>query len=52
MSQIAKVLHTAKTHTIGGRESGSSRSSDGRLDIRLSNPGWARIGSTNAHLGF
>jgi osmotically inducible protein OsmC len=35
---IEKVLYTAKTHTTGGRE-GQSRSSDGRLDIKLSSPG-------------
>ena len=33
-----KLVYTAKTHTTGGRE-GGSRSSDGRLDIRLSIPG-------------
>ena len=38
MTQLEKVLYTAKTHTTGGRE-GASRSSDGRLDIRLSTPG-------------
>ena len=38
MTQIKKVLYTAKTHTIGGRESGVSRSSDGRLDVKLSTP--------------
>ena len=38
MTQIKKVLYTAKTHTTGGRESGVSRSSDGRLDIKLSTP--------------
>ena len=36
--EIEKVLYTAHTHTIGGRE-GHSRSSDGRLDIMLSTPG-------------
>jgi Ohr subfamily peroxiredoxin len=50
MSRIAKVLHTAKTHTIGGRENGVSRSSDGRLDIRLSTPGSARIGTNPEQL--
>jgi Ohr subfamily peroxiredoxin len=35
---LEKVLYTAKTHTIGGRENGVSRSSDGRLDIKLSVP--------------
>lgn len=34
-----KVLYTAKTHTTGGREGGSSRSLDGRLDVNLSIPG-------------
>jgi lipoyl-dependent peroxiredoxin len=34
-----KVLYTAKAHTTGGREGGASRTSDGRLDVRLSVPG-------------
>ena len=34
-----KVLYTAKTHTTGGREGGASRTSDGRLDVKLSVPG-------------
>ncbi len=29
MTQIKKVVYTAKTHTTGGREHGVSRSSDG-----------------------
>ena len=33
----AKVLYTAKAHTTGGRD-GASRSSDGRLDIKLTVP--------------
>jgi Ohr subfamily peroxiredoxin len=33
-----KVLYTAQTHTIGGRD-GAARSSDGRLDVTLSPPG-------------
>jgi osmotically inducible protein OsmC len=37
--QLKKVLYTAKTHTTGGRDGGSSRTSDGRLDVRLSIPG-------------
>src|SRR5215208_1490979 len=45
MSAIEKVLYTAKTHTTGGRD-GSSRTSDGRLDVKLSNPG-AAGGGTN-----
>ncbi|TGQ33392.1 organic hydroperoxide resistance protein [Mesorhizobium sp. M00.F.Ca.ET.216.01.1.1] len=38
MTQSAKPLYTAKVRTTGGRD-GASRSSDGRLDIRLSTPG-------------
>jgi lipoyl-dependent peroxiredoxin len=50
MDQIVKVLHTAKTRTTGGREQGASRSSDGLLDIRLSMPGSARIGTNPEQL--
>ncbi len=39
MTQPVKVLYTAKAHTTGGRDGGSSRSSDGRLDVKLSVPG-------------
>ena len=46
----AKVLYTAKTHTTGGRENGISRSSDGQLDVRLSTPGSARIGTNPEQL--
>ncbi len=45
MSQIEKVLYTAKTHTTGGRD-GASRSSDGILDVKLSSPG-SSGGGTN-----
>ncbi|TPL85252.1 organic hydroperoxide resistance protein [Mesorhizobium sp. B2-3-13] len=38
MTQSEKLLYTAKVRTTGGRD-GTSRSSDGRLDIRLSTPG-------------
>jgi lipoyl-dependent peroxiredoxin len=46
----AKVLYTARTHTIGGRENGVSRSSDGHLDIKLSIPGTERIGTNPEQL--
>jgi Ohr subfamily peroxiredoxin len=39
MANPAKLLYTAKAHTTGGREGGSSRSSDGRLDVKLTVPG-------------
>ena len=35
MTQIEKVLYTAKVHTTGGRD-GASRSDDGRLEVKLS----------------
>jgi Ohr subfamily peroxiredoxin len=50
MSHIVKILHTAKTATAGGRDNGASRSSDGLLDIRLSTPGSARIGTNPEQL--
>jgi lipoyl-dependent peroxiredoxin len=48
--QNGKVVYTAKTHTSGGRENGASRSSDGRLDVKLSLPGSARIGTNPEQL--
>jgi Ohr subfamily peroxiredoxin len=45
-----KVVYTAKTHTTGGRENGVSRSSDGRLDVKLSLPGSMRIGTNPEQL--
>jgi len=39
MTQVDKVLYTAKTHTTGGRANGTARSSDGHLEIALSTPG-------------
>ncbi len=45
MTQLEKVVYTAKAHSTGGRE-GTSRTDDGRLDIKLSAPGSA-AGGTN-----
>ncbi len=45
-----KVLFTAKTHTTGGRDGGNSRSSDGRLDIKLSVPGTPGSGTNPEQL--
>jgi osmotically inducible protein OsmC len=39
-----KVLYTARVHTLGNRNGGASRSSDGRLDVKFSIPGAARDG--------
>jgi lipoyl-dependent peroxiredoxin len=50
MTQLGKVLYTAKTYTTGGRENGTSRSSDGRLDIKLSTPGGPGSGTNPEQL--
>ncbi len=49
MTQEAKTLYTAKVRTTGGRD-GASRSSDGRLDIRLSTPGGPGSGTNPEQL--
>lgn len=49
ITQIEKVLYTARTHTTGGRE-GAARSSDGQLDIKLSPPGSNRPGTNPEQL--
>ena len=38
IATLEAVQYTGKAHTSGGRD-GTSRSSDGRLDIKLSSPG-------------
>ena len=50
MTQAAKVLYTAKVHTVGAREKGVARSSDGRLDIKLSPPSAAGTGTNPEQL--
>ena len=49
MTQLEKVIYTAKTHTTGGRD-GSSRTSDGRLDVKLSSPGTSGDGTNPEQL--
>ena len=39
MTQLGNVLYTGRTHTSSGGRDGTSRSDDGRLDIKLSSPG-------------
>jgi lipoyl-dependent peroxiredoxin len=39
ITAAAKVIYTAKTKVTGGRDNGVAKSSDGRLDIRLTRPG-------------
>lgn len=49
MTRIEKVLYTGRTHTTGGRD-GMARSSDGRLDIKLSPPGGPGTGTNPEQL--
>jgi len=50
MTVPEKVLYTAKAHTTGGRDGGSSRTSDGRLDVKLSIPGTPGAGTNPEQL--
>ena len=38
MTQLEKVLYTARAHTTGGRDGGESHTDDGRLQVTLSQP--------------
>lgn len=49
MTNIDKVLYTAKTHTTGGRE-GAAKSDDGKLDVALSRPGSSGPGTNPEQL--
>lgn len=49
MAQLDKVLYTAKTHVTGGRD-GGARSSDGRLEVKLSSPGGPGAGTNPEQL--
>jgi len=50
MPQSKDVLYTAQEHTTGGRDGGSSTSSDGRLDVKLSVPGKPGTGTNPEQL--
>ena len=50
MTQLEKVLYTAKTHTTGGRDGGASHSEDGRLDVKFSAPGVPGTGTNPEQL--
>jgi lipoyl-dependent peroxiredoxin len=49
MTQLEKVIYTARAHTTGGRD-GASRSDDGRLDIKLSPPALGGSGTNPEQL--
>jgi osmotically inducible protein OsmC len=46
---VERVLYTAKVHTTGGRE-GTSSTSDGHLEVKLSSPGGAGAGTNPEQL--
>ena len=50
MSQTTNVIDTAKTHTTGGREHGTARSSDGQLEVTFVPPGSRRSGTNPEQL--
>lgn len=50
MTKLEKILYTAKAHTTGGRDNGASRTSDGRLDVKLSVPGAPGTGTNPEQL--
>ena len=50
MATLEKVFYTAKAHTTGGRDGGSSRTDDGRLDVQLSDPGTSSNGTNPEQL--
>jgi Ohr subfamily peroxiredoxin len=50
ITQIDKILYTAKAHTTGGREGGASRTSDGQLDVKLAVPGSRGTGTNPEQL--
>ena len=50
MTALDKIFYTAKAHTTGGRDGGSSRTDDGRLEIRLSDPGTSGAGTNPEQL--
>ena len=50
MTKLEKVLYSARAHTTGGRDGGSSRSDDGRLQVALSQPGTSGTGTNPEQL--
>jgi osmotically inducible protein OsmC len=50
ITPIEKVIYTARARTTGGRDGGSSRTSDGRLDVKLSLPGIPGTGTNPEQL--
>ncbi len=47
---LDKVLYTAQSHTTGGRDGGAGKSSDGKLEVKLSSPGTSGTGTNPEQL--
>jgi len=50
IAEPKKAVYTARAHTTGGREGGASRTSDGRLDVKLAIPGSTGAGTNPEQL--
>jgi lipoyl-dependent peroxiredoxin len=50
ITPIEKVIYTAQAHTTGGRDGGSSRTSDGALEVKLAVPGGHGAGTNPEQL--
>ena len=50
MNHTEKTLYTGSTHTTSGGRDGTARSTDGRLDIKLSSPGSQGMGTNPEQL--
>jgi Ohr subfamily peroxiredoxin len=48
--QERKVIYTARTHTVGGRDGGKSKSEDGVLEVAFSTPGTHGTGTNPEQL--
>jgi lipoyl-dependent peroxiredoxin len=50
IAHLNKVLYTAKAHSTGGRDGGTSRTDDGRLDVKFTLPGAPGTGTNPEQL--
>jgi osmotically inducible protein OsmC len=50
MTRLEKVLYTARVHTTGGRDGGTSRTDDGKLQVALATPGSSANGTNPEQL--
>ncbi|UGB45446.1 organic hydroperoxide resistance protein [Frateuria edaphi] len=48
--QERKVIYTARTHTVGGRDGGKAKSDDGILEVGFSTPGTHGTGTNPEQL--